>query len=195
MARDYRSNEHATCSLSGHRPHRFLGLRTVTTSFVRRYNDDQREAIYRLKRSGKSGADVARLCARGVFGLEPFEVDRNYANRIARDEAFARQEDLGPAHDDPHQAFRAVVEGMIEQAERWLGCIKRRAKIDPMEFKRMVSSMAELRKMLAELPPSQNPNGTEHAPQGFYADLAAKFPDDEEPNGNGATQGLAPGRL
>jgi hypothetical protein len=140
-----------------------------------RYTDGQRQAIYELKRQNRSGSQIARLCAMGVNGLDPFEISKDVANRIAREER--QLHELSPlAQGEPHEALRTLVCQMIEVAEKWFQRqAGRRRSLDTMEFKRMTASLAQLRDILSELPLGEaERNGHKEDDDDFFARLAAQ---------------------
>jgi hypothetical protein len=140
--------------------------------FERRYTEAQREAIYKLKRRGKTGSQIARACAQGTHGLEGFEVGRDIANRIARQER-AQREPSPLAQGDLPEAMRIVVQRAITIAEAWFEKQRyARGKMDTMGFRRMSASLIDLQKLLAQLPPDA-PSANGHKLTGLVAQLAA----------------------
>lgn len=142
-------------------------------TFERRYTDEQRQAVWELKQQGLSGSQIANQCALGVKGLEPFEISRDVANRIAREERELHEPSL-LAQSDPQEALRVLVKGMIDVAERWFTRQRRRRRdLDTMEFKRMAGSLVQLRKLLADMPPEEAAgNGHKPAKSSFIEKLA-----------------------
>ena len=150
-------------------------------SFERRYGEDQRHTIYELKRQGKTGSEIARLCALGTEGLEAFEISRDMANKIARQERELHE--LSPlAQSDLTDAVRVLTRRTINVLEKWLRRLeKRRRDIDTMELKRMTDCLVKLHRLVSQMPPEgREGNGHKPLKRGFIEELAAAE-DDAQP--------------
>jgi hypothetical protein len=142
--------------------------------FGRRYNDDQREAIYRLKCEGHSGRVIADACARGVRGLEPFEIGGDTANRIAREERQAS--DLAPlARGDLDEGHEEMVRRTVSLIARRIESMERaRRPVDVMDLKRLTDSLCKLKGMLAKSPNRNGHRGNGHPEPSWLERLAAE---------------------
>jgi hypothetical protein len=139
--------------------------------FTRRFTEEQRRAIYELKQEGKSGSEVSKLCARGVKGLEPFELTRDSANRIGREEG-GRQ--LSPlAQGDLGEAVITLTRRLIQIVERWIAKSQRR-DVSPMEFRRMANTLTTLHAIASKQPGKPATNGNGKLEPGFLERLAER---------------------
>ena len=143
--------------------------------FERRYTDRQRSLISELKLDGKTGSQIAALCAQGVGDEPPFEVPPTGANRIAREEL---QRDIGLpselAQRDPHAAMDRLVVNMIGLVE---ACI---AELDPKttssnELARLMRMVDKLHEATRTMPAREGSNGNgRHEPEPTWLEQLAE---------------------
>jgi hypothetical protein len=130
--------------------------------FERRYTERQRSLISELKLSGKTGDEIASLCAQGVGDESPFAVPVGTANRIAREEA--RDHRFLPselAQRDPAAAVDRLVVNLIGLVETYI------AELDPKTrnattLPRLLRMVEKLHSATRTMPARNGSNGNGH---------------------------------
>jgi hypothetical protein len=155
-------------------------------TFARQYTDQQRQAIYELKREGLSGPQTARACAAGTKGLEPFAPTPETCNRIAQEEAANRDDlALSPIAREPDhtEAFRKLVRETMSVAERQVQQLRRDvARAKPSDrvpnakaTDALANALVKLHRLIEAVPSKPEANGKQpEQPAGFLEQLAAR---------------------
>ncbi len=113
----------------------------------------QREAIYALKRKGKSGEEIRRVCARGTEvdgqAVPPFSVSGQHANTVARRLGAERGElytsAIGNLEDG--EALDALTARLIATAEREIQRqeqLQKRGRLDAAQVGKLATALAKL---------------------------------------------------
>jgi hypothetical protein len=147
------------------------------STFERRFTDRQRSLVYELKMDGKTGSQIAALCAQGVGDEPPFEIPLTTANRIAREEA---RSDLGLpsqlAQTNPVAALDRLAVNMMGQLEEW-GRQQKPGAINTAEFARVGRTLEKLHSIARTIkPPEGNGSNGHRAEKGFIESLAEEMP-------------------
>ena len=170
--------------------------------FQAKYTDEQRTAIAALKRQGLSGRDIALACSRGTHDLEPFTVNPDSANRIARAVNARRAElEKSPvatrAESDPRAATRELVGRLTALADRHLTALETRHPNRPpraQELKAAADVLEHLERTTRRLEPKPGAgivagNGSREADPTDLIDRLAAGIETAEPPREGATTG------
>lgn len=135
----------------------------------------QRETIYALRKKGKSGEAIRRLCAQGVDDQPPFSVSAQHALTVSRRIGAERGELYASAigNMEDAEALDALTARLIATAEREIQRqeqLQKRGRVDAAQVGKLAAALEKLyrlaeRKAETVRPPSGPAKGNDTGPE------------------------------
>ncbi len=129
-----------------------------------KFSPEQEETIYRLKKAGKTGGEIALRCSEGVEGLPPFTISASRANGVARKLADEREElySSDVASRPAPEGLDLLTKRLLRIAERETRRLERQqeaGRLDAQRLGKLAAAMTKLHGLLernAEPVPSKS---------------------------------------